>query len=120
MLIPVVVPDLSGRAITELEKENFHLFDNRVEQQIRHFSSEDAPVSLALVFDTSASTTEKLDQARKAVSALLAGANPEDEFLLIEFNDNSCLLQSFTQETEDIQARQYFLGPHGNTALVDK
>ena len=119
VLVPVVVTDQSGRAITGLEKENFHLFDDRVEQEIRHFSSEDAPVSLALVFDTSASMAEKLDQARKAVSALLAGANPEDEFLLIEFNDNPRLLESFTQEADDIQAPLQFLGPHGNTALVD-
>src|SRR5664279_5540736 len=53
VLIPVTVTDPLNRFVTGLEKENFRLFEDKVEQQLLQFSSEDAPISVGIVFDCS-------------------------------------------------------------------
>src|ERR1700693_3476227 len=50
VLIPVAVTDPMSRFVTGLDKENFKLFENNVEQEISQFSSEDAPLSVGIVF----------------------------------------------------------------------
>ena len=55
VLIPVTVTDPLNRFVTGLEKENFRVFEDKIEQQIAQFSSEDAPLSVGIVFDCSGS-----------------------------------------------------------------
>jgi Ca-activated chloride channel homolog len=119
VLIPVTVIDSFNRLVTGLEKENFKLFEENVEQQIKHFSSEDAPVSIGLVFDTSGSMGDKLEKSRQAVSEFLKTANPQDEFFLLQFNDTASLIQPFTKNPEEIQNRLIFSRSAGRTALLD-
>jgi hypothetical protein len=54
VLLPVTITDLMNRAVTGLEKENFKVFEGKEPQEIRHFSGEDMPVSLGVIFDTRA------------------------------------------------------------------
>jgi len=68
VLIPVTVADRLNRPVTGLEKENFRVFDNTVEQTITQFAMEDSPVAVALVFDTSGSMGDKLRRSRMAAS----------------------------------------------------
>src|SRR5215813_15223953 len=51
VLIPVTVTDPYNRFVTGLEKESFKLFEDKKEQPITQFSSEDAPLSIGVVFD---------------------------------------------------------------------
>ena len=55
VLVPTTVNDLFNRPVTGLEKENFRIFEDKVEQTITSFSSEDEPISLGFIFDTSGS-----------------------------------------------------------------
>jgi Ca-activated chloride channel homolog len=119
VLIPVTVIDPVNRFVTGLEKENFKLFEENVEQQIKHFSSEDAPISIGLVFDTSGSMGEKLEKSRQAVSEFLRTANPQDEFFLLQFSDTASLIQPFTNDPEEIQNQLIFSKSAGRTALLD-
>jgi Ca-activated chloride channel family protein len=119
VLIPVSVTDPLGRFVTNLDKENFKLLEDKVEQEISQFSSEDAPLSVCIVFDTSGSMGSKLQRSRVAVAQFLRTANPEDEFCLIEFNDRPELVVPFTPSTEEIQNRLTFTHAKGRTALLD-
>ena len=53
--IPVTVTDQLNRFVTGLDKENFRVFEDKAEQKVSYFSSEDAPLSVGIVFDTSGS-----------------------------------------------------------------
>ena len=119
VLIPVAVTDPMGRFVTGLEKENFKLNEDKVEQEIAQFSSEDAPLSIGIVFDTSGSMGAKLQKSREAVRQFLKTSNPEDEFFLVQFNDRPELSVAFTSEPEDVLSRLTFLQPKGRTALLD-
>jgi VWFA-related protein len=119
VLIPVSVTDPLNRFVTGLEKEHFRLLEDKVEQQISQFASEDAPLSVGLVFDASGSMGAKLAKSRQAAAQFFKTANPEDEFFLVQFNDRPELVVPFTTNTEEIQNRLAFTNAKGRTALLD-
>ncbi|HEY6340137.1 MAG TPA: VWA domain-containing protein [Bryobacteraceae bacterium] len=123
VLIYVSVTDPIGRYVTGLDRDNFKLTEEfngkKIEQELTQFSSEDAPMSVGIVFDTSGSMGPKLQRSRQAVKQFLQAANPEDEFFLISFNDRPELVVSFTPDTEEIQNRTTFFDSKGRTALLD-
>jgi len=119
VLIPVTVTDPLNRFVTGLEKENFKLLEDKKEQTISQFSSEDAPLSVGVVFDCSGSMGHKLEKSRLAVAQFFKTANPEDEFFLVQFGDSADLAQPFTRNLEEIQNRLTFTQSKGRTALLD-
>ena len=119
VLINVTVVDPLNRFVTGLEKEHFRLFEDKVEQSVTHFASEDAPLSIGLVFDASGSMGAKLQKSRQAAAQFFKLANPEDEFFLVQFNDRPQLVVKFTTNTEEIQNRLTFTQAKGRTALLD-
>jgi Ca-activated chloride channel homolog len=119
VLIPVTVTDPMNRFVTGLDRDNFKLFEDKKEQEISQFSSEDAPLSIGVIFDCSGSMGRKLDKSRLAVSQFFKTANPEDEFFLVQFNDSADLIQKFTKDLEEIQNHLTFTQSKGKTALID-
>jgi Ca-activated chloride channel homolog len=119
VLVPVTITDPMNRLVTGLEKENFLLTDNGQPQQIRHFSSEDAPISLGVIFDISGSMADKIDKSRQAVVEFFRTANPQDEFFLVTFSEKPEVLVDFTSSVEDIQNKLVYAIPKGRTALLD-
>ena len=119
VLVPVTITDPMNRLVTGLEKDNFQLFENKEKQEIRHFSSEDAPISLGVIFDVSGSMSNKIDRSKEAVVEFFKTANPQDEFFVVSFSDEPELLSDFTNSVEDIQSRLVTASPKGRTALLD-
>ena len=117
--IPVTVTNQLNQFVTGLDKSNFRVFEDKVEQEVAYFASDDAPLSVGLVFDTSGSMGNKLGKSRQAVSQFFRTTNPEDEVFLIEFNDRPSMVQDFTTQLEDIQNRLIFTQAKGRTALLD-
>src|ERR1041384_8250711 len=74
-LIPVTVTDPLNRFVTGLDRENFRVLEDKAEQKVVQFSSEDAPLSIGLVFDTSGSMGNKLVKSREAVAQFFKTAN---------------------------------------------
>jgi len=119
VLVPVLVTDPQDHLVTGLDKQHFKIFEDKVEQPITHFASEDAPMTVALVFDSSGSMGAKLQKSRAAVAEFLRIANPEDEFALIQFNDTAKLSVPFTRKGQEIQSQLMFTQSKGRTALLD-
>jgi Ca-activated chloride channel family protein len=119
VLVPVTVTDPMNRLVTGLEKDNFQILENKQPQEIRHFSSEDAPISLGVIFDMSGSMSNKIEKAREAVVEFFKTANPQDEFFMIAFSDKPELLADFTNSVSEIQAKLVYTIPKGRTALLD-
>ncbi|MGB8062196.1 MAG: VWA domain-containing protein [Candidatus Sulfotelmatobacter sp.] len=119
VLVPVTITDPMNRLVTGLDKENFQLFEGNFPQEIRTFSSEDAPVSLGVIFDSSGSMTSKMDRAKDAVIEFFKTANPQDEFFMITFNDEPEEVTDFTNSVDEIQNKLVFAVPRRRTALLD-
>ncbi len=119
VLVPVTITDPMNRLVTGLDKDNFTVFEGKDQQEIKHFSSEDAPVSLGVIFDMSGSMSSKIERAREAVVEFFKTANPQDEFFMIAFADKPQEVSDFTQSVEDIQGKLVYTLPKGRTALLD-
>jgi Ca-activated chloride channel family protein len=119
VLIPVHVTTPLGVSVTDLSKENFRVFEDGAEQQITHFASEDAPLSIGVLFDASGSMKNKIAKSAEAVAAFFRTSNTEDEFFLIEFNDRPKLAVPFTQDSEQIYKHIVHTRALGRTSLLD-
>ncbi len=119
VLVPITVTDPLNRLVTGLEKEDFQVFENNGQQNIASFASEDAPVSIGIIFDLSGSMTSKLIRARESILQFIKTANPQDEFFVIGFNDRPELIEDFTSSVEQIQARLATVHAEHRTALLD-
>jgi Ca-activated chloride channel family protein len=119
VLVPVTITDGMNRVVLGLEQANFEVLENRQRQEIKHFSSEDEPVSIGIIFDSSTSMNNKIDSAREAVKKLLDTSNPQDEFFLISFAEEPQLLVDFTNDPDKIQNQLLYLAPKGRTSLLD-
>ena len=119
VLVPVTVTDPINRLVTGLEQEDFQVLENNIRQKISSFASEDAPVSIGIIFDLSGSMSSKLIRARESILQFIKTANPEDEFFVIGFNDRPELIEDFTNSVEDIQARLATVRSGHRTALLD-
>ena len=119
VLVPVTITDPMNRLVTGLDKENFELFEGNSKEEIKTFSSEDAPVSLGVIFDSSGSMASKMDRAKDAVLEFFKTANPQDEFFMITFSDEPELVSDFTSSVDDIQSKLVFAVPQKRTALLD-
>jgi len=119
VLIPANVTDPANRFVLGLHKEDFHLLEDGVEQTITHFSGEDTPLSIGLVFDISGSMDFKLQTSRRAALQFLKTMNPDDEAFLVEFSDKATLAVPFTSQIEEIQNKLTSATPGGLTAMLD-
>jgi Ca-activated chloride channel family protein len=119
VLVPITITDPMNRLVTGLEREDFEVFENNGKQIISTFASEDAPVSIGIIFDLSGSMTSKLIRARESILQFIKTANPQDEFFVIGFNDRPELIEDFTSSVEDIQARLATVRSGHRTALLD-
>src|SRR5262245_32325790 len=118
-LVNVTVTDPYNRLVTGLEKENFRVFEDNTEQEVVHFSSEDVPISIGVIFDMSGSMSDKLEKARQAAVQFFKTANPKDEFFLVTFNDRAEMTSRFTTSIEELQNSMMYTTARGRTALLD-
>lgn len=118
-LVNVSVTDARGTPITDLDVSRFHLFEDGKEQVIRYCSSEDVPVSIGLVLDTSGSMGDKLNLIKESAIRFVRAANPADEYFLIEFQSHPQVELPFTSDTDRLLEAIGHIEIGGSTALFD-
>lgn len=119
VLIPVHVTTAGGRSVTNLTRGDFRVSEDNIDQSIRHFSHDDAPVSVGLLFDMSGSMRNKMQKAMEATAAFFKASNPDDEFFLVNIHDRAKLTVPFTSDSGEIYDRIARARPYGRTALLD-
>lgn len=119
VMVNVTITDGENRLITDLKPQNFQLFEDKIEQNIRYFSSEVAPLSLGIVLDISHSMAKKISLARDAAVQFLQTGTPDDEYFLVEFSNRARLAQDFTTDISRLRDRMSFRAAEGSTALYD-
>lgn len=119
VLATATVTDPNGRLVTGLDQSNFRIFEDGKEQEILHFSSEDVPVSIGMIFDVSQSMADKIDKSRSAAIQFFNTSNPQDEFLLVDFSDRAQLVTPFTAKIDTLQSALLLSSGKGLTALLD-
>jgi Ca-activated chloride channel homolog len=121
VFLKVSVTDPLNRYVTGLEKEHFKVYEDKIEQEITHFSQQAAPISAGLIFDVSRSMSDNsnIGKAKNAITRFLKEGNPEDEYFLVTFNQNAKLVQKITNNPGTLQSEAAFQKPGGSTAIYD-
>jgi Mg-chelatase subunit ChlD len=119
VVVNVTVTDPFDRIVTGLDEDNFQVYDEKVEQKIVAFSTEDAPISVGLIFDCSGSMGDKIQKSKEAALQFFKTSNPQDEFMLVSFSDRPDMVSGFTAKFENLQDRLLTVKSGGRTALLD-
>lgn len=117
----VTVSSKKGGFITDLSRDDFHVFEDDVRQEITNFSKDtNLPLTLALLVDTSSSVRLKIDFEKQAASDFVYTVmRPQDRALLVEFDTGVTLLQDLTSNPNDIVREIKKLKASGGTSLYD-
>lgn len=98
LTMPVTVSDDKGRNVAGLKKENFTIYQNGFEQDIEYFFNEEAPMNVAILIDTSASTEKVLDKIQKAAADFVKILRPEDKAVIVTFDNRTVFLSDLTSD----------------------
>jgi VWFA-related protein len=119
VLVPLTVTDKLGRPVTGLEKENFRVLDNKVEQKIAQLGMDDEPVAVGFIFDVSGSIGGAMEQYRRATHEFFTSADDKDEFFLVEFQSSPKLVVPLTRQVNQIEYQIMLTKSKGMTSLYD-
>lgn len=117
--VPVTVMDRSGRFIPDLERKDFKLFDNGVEQKIAYFATVDQPFTVALVLDTSNSTNFRLEDIQDAAITFVNKLSPQDRVMVVSFDEHINILTEATNNRAELMRAIKRARTGGGTRLYD-
>jgi VWFA-related protein len=98
--VPVTVMDRGGRHIPDLRRDNFHVFEDGIEQKLAFFAAVDRPFTVVIMLDTSASTWSKLELIKEAAWAFVEQLRSDDQVMVVSFAKG---LKVQCEPTEDRQ-----------------
>ncbi len=119
IVIYASVYDKDSILVADLTKEDFTIFEEKIQQEITYFGRDDVPSSVGVVIDTSGSMRDKFDLVNEATRLFLSKNNPENELFFVAFKDEVELEQDFTRDVEDIYDALDNVIISGGTALYD-
>ncbi len=115
----VVVTDSRDRFVTGLAVTDFAVFEDGVQQDLSFFGASNVPLDLAILLDTSASMTDKLDTARKAAIGLLSTLRDGDRVSVIDIKDATQILFPMSEDVDGAQQAILATAARGGTALYN-
>jgi von Willebrand factor type A domain. len=117
--IPVRVTDRKNRLVAGLQKEDFKIFENDVEQEIAYFSNEEQPFTVALVLDMSYSAKFKIGEIQAAALAFTEQLRPADKVMIVAFDEEVHLMCEPTSDRETIKRAIYGTQIGSGTSLYE-
>jgi VWFA-related protein len=85
VVVPVTVKDSSGRLVPDLTKDEFRIFEDKVEQRIAYFSNEAFPLSMVILIDNDLKIKDA-EEVAASLRSILAGMSTADEADVTRFD----------------------------------
>ena len=119
VVLHATVVDQRSRLVTNLNKNDFTVYEDGQPQQITKFTREDIPVSIGILVDNSGSMRDKRQAVNTAALDLVKGSNPEDEVFIVNFSDEAIIDTDLTSDIAKMQEGLQQVDSRGGTALYD-
>jgi Ca-activated chloride channel homolog len=128
IILPVTVSDHKGRVVTGLNRENFEVLLDGVPTQVISCSSQDIPLNIGIVFDTSASAgifrspsdgRKIVNELKRCLLEFMSRSHSANRYFLVGFNRQPQLLVDWTSNVGTIGAALSTVQPKGQTAFYD-
>jgi len=115
----VTVTDGTAHYITDLNTEDFSVYEDGVKQDVTFFNRTNLPIALALLIDTSASMEVKLPTAQEAAIGFAKRLRPQDIAEVIDFDNRVIVLQGFTASVTELEQAVRKTSAGGSTSLYN-
>jgi Ca-activated chloride channel homolog len=119
VVLPCTVVDQDGHLVMDLNRDDFHVFEDNAPQQIVAYAHSDVPVSLGILVDNSGSMRDKRAAVNTAALDLVRASNPQDEAFVVNFSDEAFLDQDFTSDINKLRSGLAHIESRGGTAMYD-
>lgn len=119
VLLDVSVVDITNNPVFDLKKEDFAVYEDKIQQTIEAVSREEVPLSFGMVIDTSGSMRSKLQIVSDSALDLVKQMRQDDEAFLAQFKAEPELVQDFTTDRRELEDAIGELFTSGGTSLLD-
>lgn len=116
---PVLVVGRNGKYVPSLNRNDFVLLENGVPQEIAHFATVDTPFTVALLIDTSRSTSLDLDDIKDAATSFVERMRTNDRAIVISYSDQINVRAEATSNKEELKLAIKNCRPQGNSRTYD-
>ena len=117
--LTVTVTDSAGQSVSGLTADHFAVFEDGVQQTLSLFGSEQVPVDVAFVLDTSSSMSLDLPLVKQAARGLVSTLRAADRAAVFEVNETVGNPRPFTDDHDEVIAAVDGLKARGSTAVYD-
>lgn len=119
--VAVRVTDKHGRDVAGLKASDFSITEDGQKQQIAFFDTENQPISLSILVDSSSSmyAGAKMDETRNLLEKVVSGSRMEDEISLLQFTDRVVSFEKLTKQQRLLPFGPTLSSASGGTALYD-
>jgi Ca-activated chloride channel family protein len=118
VLLDVSVTNKTGQYVKDLQQANFKVYEDKVEQPIRYFNTEESPVSWGVVLDRSGSMCH-IKEVYDAAMHMINSGTTEDEMFVMTFSRRIDTVTEFTTDRRKLRDALFGLHSEGATALFD-
>lgn len=101
--MPVSVLDRDGRFISGLQKQDFKIFENGIEQKVEYFQSVEQPFTVVIMIDVSPSTSFRIEEIQDAAVAFVNQLRPSDRVMVIAFDQTVHVLSPVTSNRAQLR-----------------
>jgi Ca-activated chloride channel homolog len=115
----VTVSDASSRYVTDLQQDEFQVYEDGVKQDVTFFSRTNLPIALSLLMDTSASMEARLPTAQEAAIGFSRRLRSQDLAEVIDFDSRVTVLQPFTNSAAQLEQAIRRTSASGSTSLYN-
>jgi VWFA-related protein len=119
VLVEATVRDEYGAIVDNLKREDFHLYEDGVEQQISHFSRDELPLAVALVVDRSGSMAPVLRELHRVAYGTLSLLKPDDQVALFAFAAQAERMEDLTTDRQRVADALAAIRARGATVIAD-
>jgi Ca-activated chloride channel family protein len=115
----VTVSDAANHYVTDLQQDDFSVFEDGVKQDVTFFNKTNLPIALSILLDTSASMENKLQTAQEAAIGFAKRLRPQDLAEVIDFDSRVTVLQNFTANGAELEQAIRKTSAGGSTSLYN-
>ena len=115
----VTVVDSQNRYITDLNEEDFTVFEDGTRQDLIVFNRTSLPIALSLLIDTSASMESRMRIAQDAAIGFVRKLRTEDLGQVVDFDSRVQILQNFTNNVNELERSIRSTSAGGSTAMYN-
>ncbi len=117
--LPVTVLDRDGRFIAGLNKADFNIFEDGVQQKVEYFAALEQPFTVVLLIDVSNSTAFKIEEIQSAAIAFVNQLRQDDRVMVISFDERVHILSQPTNNRAALRNAILRLEFGGGTSLFE-